>query len=89
MSDLIKLDDTLKIICDTIALYGTGARVESEILSIVSKIPPVEVKTAQWIPVTVSSGRDSWECSACGRRARGKLENLPYCHCGAKMEAER
>ena len=49
MSDLIKLDDTLKIICDTIALYGTGARVESEILSIVSKIPSAE---PNWIPVT-------------------------------------
>lgn len=42
-------------------------------------------KTGEWIPMTVSGGRDSWKCSICGRRARGKLENLPYCHCGAKM----
>ena len=41
-----------------------------------------------WIPMTVSSGRDSWKCSICGRRARGKLENLPYCHCGAKMKGD-
>ncbi len=38
-----------------------------------------------WIEQTVSSGRDSWQCSVCGRKARGKRENLPYCHCGAKM----
>lgn len=39
MRRLIDRDDTLKIIADTISLYGTGTRVESEILSIVSKIP--------------------------------------------------
>jgi len=43
-------------------------------------------KFGKWIPMTVSSGRDSWKCSVCGRRARGKIENLPYCHCGVKME---
>ena len=39
MRRLIDKDDTLKIIADTISLYGTGAKVESEILSIVSKLP--------------------------------------------------
>lgn len=39
----------------------------------------------EWIPMEVSSGRDSWKCSVCGRRARGKLNNLPFCHCGADM----
>lgn len=39
MSNLIDKDNTLKIIADTISLYGTGTKVESEILSIVSKIP--------------------------------------------------
>jgi len=48
--------------------------------------PIHEVKTGRWIPCKVSSGRDSWQCSVCGRRARGKVENLPYCHCGAKMK---
>jgi len=38
-----------------------------------------------WIPMEVSSGRESWKCSVCGRRTRGKLKNLPYCHCGARM----
>ncbi len=53
-------------------------------------LPSAEPKrpTGHWIPMEVSSGRDSWKCSVCGRRARGKLENLPYCHCGAKMEVE-
>ena len=39
----------------------------------------------KWLPMEVSSGRDSWKCSICGRRARGKLHNLPFCHCGADM----
>ena len=39
----------------------------------------------EWIPMTVSSGRNSWQCSECGRRARVKKENLPFCHCGADM----
>lgn len=45
-----------------------------------------EPKRGEWIPMTVSSGRDSWKCSVCGRRARGKIENIPYCHCGARMD---
>lgn len=57
-----------------------------ECVMLVKNIPPAEPKTGKWIPVSVSSGRDSWECSVCGRRARGKTKNLPYCHCGAKME---
>lgn len=42
MRNLIDKNDTLKIIADTISLYGTGAKVESEILSIVSNIPSAE-----------------------------------------------
>ncbi|WP_294772026.1 hypothetical protein [uncultured Eubacterium sp.] len=41
---------------------------------------------AHWIKNEVSSGQESWTCSVCGRRARGKKENLPYCHCGCKMD---
>lgn len=53
--------------------------------------PSVEAEPVQhgrWIPMNVSSGRDSWKCSLCGRRARGALNNLPYCHCGARMDGE-
>lgn len=46
----------------------------------------VPVVHGHWIKQTVSNGRDSWQCSICGRRARGKRENLPYCHCGAIMD---
>ena len=59
-----------------------------EPLEIVYESEP-ERKKGKWIPMQVSSGRDSWKCSVCGRRARGKLENLPYCHCGAKMEEKK
>ena len=58
---------------------------------LVNNAPAVDaepVRHGQWEPMPVSSGRDSWRCSECGRRARGKRENLPYCHCGAKMDAE-
>ena len=48
-----------------------------------------ERPTGEWLPMEVSSGRDSWKCSVCGRRARGKINNLPYCHCGAKMEIKK
>ncbi len=47
MRRLIDKDDTLKIIADTISLYGTGAKVESEMLSIVSKIPSAEPLTEE------------------------------------------
>ena len=53
--------------------------------------PSVEaepVRHGHWIPMNVSSGSDSWKCSLCGRRARGVLNNLPYCHCGARMDGE-
>lgn len=46
------------------------------------------VRHGHWTQMLVSSGRPSWQCSVCGRRARGKRENLPYCHCGAKMDWE-
>lgn len=46
------------------------------------------VRHGWWEPMRVSSGRNSWRCSECGRRARGKRENLPYCHCGTKMDLE-
>lgn len=96
MPELIRKDDTLKIIADTIFLYGTNSRVEKEIMRIVSQIPTVDVlplfnsmiTVGKWIPVEVSGGRESWRCSVCGRHARGKTKNLPYCHCGAKMEVE-
>lgn len=55
----------------------------------VDYMPRIEaepVRHGQWNPMRVSSGRDSWQCSLCGRRTRGKRENLPYCHCGAKMD---
>lgn len=48
-----------------------------------------ERSQGEWIPMIVSSGRDSWKCSVCGRRARGKLSNLPFCHCGADMRGSK
>lgn len=57
----------------------------------VEELPSAEPerKRGEWIPMQVSSGRDSWKCSVCGRRARGKKENLPFCHCWADMRGEQ
>ena len=63
--------------------YCHHANIPKELWKLPSVLP--KQKTGHWIPCTVSSGRDSWECSECGRRARGKIKNLPFCHCGAKM----
>lgn len=92
MSNLIDKDDTLKIIADTISLYGTGTKVESEILSIVSKIPCEEPKKGRWVPVT--NGRGGNECSACHSYApsykNGDEHLSAYCpNCGAKMEVTK
>ena len=56
-------------------------------LSDIMDMPTADTERhAQRIKNEVSSGQDSWTCSECGRRARGKKENLPYCHCGCKMD---
>ena len=60
-----------------------------DMIDAVWDFPPADVTPivhGHWIEQTVSNGRDSWQCSICGRRARGKRENLPYCHCGAIMD---
>ena len=59
-----------------------------EIIDFLPAADVAPVKHGKWIKKTVSSGRESWECSLCHRRARGKEKNLPYCHCGAKMDLE-
>lgn len=79
---------------DDVCAYDTwpNSDVSDTILAIehiIDDMPTVDaepVRHGRWEPMVVSSGRDSWKCSECGRRARGKLKNLPYCHCGAKMD---
>lgn len=76
------------------ALYETEFQTHvplDEVDTVIDSMPAVDaepVRHGMWESVTVSSGRDSWKCSECGRRARGKRKNLPYCHCGAKMDWE-
>lgn len=69
---------------------GSREGVETCIL-VLDDAPSIDaepVRHGHWTQMLVSSGRPSWQCSVCGRRARGKRENLPYCHCGAKMDLE-
>lgn len=83
MEDLIKRDDAIsKTFCSSI----DGVPRMVVLLDDIKAIPSADRPVGEWIPMTVSSGRDSWKCSVCGRRARGKTKNLPYCHCGARMK---
>ena len=94
MRNLIDKDDTLKIIADTISLYGTGTKVESEILNIVSKIPSAEPKKGQWEEKSVfEDSIQEWQsarCSVCNKYHTTPylyyFDNFKYCpNCGASM----
>ena len=90
MRNLIDKDDTLKIIADTISLYGTGTKVESEILNIVSKIPSAEPKTGKWVFKRLYHEADECICSECGQLMTTAHEKrMRFCpNCGATMEGE-
>ena len=101
MSDYIKRDELLKIRPFTCYMVLSVCQYDEydegfldcadEAREAIKNLPAAdvaEVKHGKWIKATVSSGRESWECSVCHRRARGKKKNLPYCHCGAKMDLE-
>ena len=85
--ELISKDDVMRLAESGKLLSGSfGERAKD----IIKALPIIEErKEGEWIPMTVSSGRNSWKCSVCGRRARGKIKNLPYCHCGAKMKGAK
>lgn len=75
-------------LCDTDKTFPKNeVFIVDDVYEGLDELPTIKpVRRGKWIPMVVSGGRDSWKCSVCGRRARGKIENLPYCHCGAKME---
>ena len=61
-----------------------------------NKADVVEVKHGYWIHSTKEVGVNlyhRWQCSECGRTVarlnESDIEDLPYCHCGAKMDGER
>ena len=85
--ELISRDEVMRLVESGKLLSGSfGERAKD----IIKALPIIEErKEGEWIPMTVSSGRNSWKCSVCGRRARGKIKNLPYCHCGAKMKGAK
>ena len=56
----------------------------------------VEVRNGHWKHSTKEVGVElyhRWQCSECGRTVarlnESDVEDLPYCHCGAKMDGER
>ena len=91
--DCISREQTLKAFAEkcggecACCKYNGSGYDNAENCKLIKSIPSVTPTRpkGEWIPMQVSSGRDSWKCSICGRRARGKLINLPFCHCGADM----
>lgn len=64
--------------------------VEDDIAALEIGIDAISIKHGQWIHQTGYDKRDNWYvCSECGRSINliggDRLENYPYCHCGAKM----
>ena len=93
MDDLISRQAAIDAICDSgCPCKGEEGCVNKDcVVYNILKVPSADVverKKGKWMPMKVSSGRDAWQCSVCGRRARGKTKNLPFCHCGAEMEVD-
>ena len=52
----------------------------------------VEVRHGKWILIRRQAASAIFKCSECGREevfdSFHRLENTPYCHCGARMDKE-
>ena len=58
------------------------------------------VRHGRWIPMyeeiemlttegwIMRETQTAWKCSECGREEEIARDTMPYCHCGAKMDAE-
>lgn len=69
----------------------------NSLIKIIKDAPAVDaepVRHGRWMENIVEdvrayppySYKNGYKCSLCGRKTRSKKE--PYCHCGAKMDAE-
>lgn len=51
-----------------------------------------EVRHGRWILIRRQAASAIFKCSECGREevfdSFHRLENTPYCHCGARMDKE-
>ena len=51
-----------------------------------------EVRHGRWILIRRQAASAIFKCSECGREelfdAYHRLENTPYCHCGARMDKD-
>ena len=83
-------------VLDLVADYDLSM---GQVVKGIHALPPVSVKQkiGHWIfnrlvtSILFNENLIEYKCSECGRRIRcteSELVNYPYCHCGAKMEAE-
>lgn len=105
MAEYIKREDAIKSFLDAdtdiMADYGPDYGIEcgfsrdrvKEILDSLLAADVSEVRHGRWILIRMQAASAIFKCSECGREeifdAYHRLENTPYCHCGALMrEAE-
>lgn len=76
---------------------------ELDVVRMLDKQPTIDaepVRHGQWIPMYEEAERlttegwqigevqTAWKCSLCGREEIADRDEMPYCHCGAKMRGE-
>ena len=73
-------------------MIGEAPAVDAEVVQHGRWIPcyePVEVFVDAMCNTEIINTQTGWICSKCGRHGYGKtLKEMPYCHCGCKMDAE-
>lgn len=83
--DVILSFDVRKVVCDAPAA-------DAEVVRHGRWEPcyePVEVFVDAMCNTEIIDTQTGWICSECGRHGYGKtLEEMPYCHCGAKMDGD-
>lgn len=83
-------------------LLGRMSFLMSEAVRMVPAVDATPVVHGRWLPYyeelervsdiepyfVVEYVQTGWECSVCGRCESHDVVEMPYCHCGAKMDGE-
>ena len=84
--------DNLKAKMETTVMYGFDTYVACGVIDDEPTVDFEPVRHGRWVHDGGGyDGRDNWyHCSECNRTLNlicgKKLEDYPYCHCGAKMD---
>lgn len=99
MDDLISRKALLDEILDLLDETDENISIMPDVVALIRRAPAADiapVRHAKWISEehedrvspTMTHKYTWYYCSECGRRLVGysKLSDVPYCHCGAKMD---